>query len=219
VTALFASAFLLGLLFNAAPGAVFAESLRRGIRGGFRPAFAVQMGSLLGDFVWAVLGLLGAAALFTLPNVELPLAIAGAALLFWLALMSLRDALSPVPAFDLAGGRAGPALAAGAALSLSNPMNITYWSALGGTVTALGVAEPGWTAFTVFLAGFMLSSVLWCFICAGLVAASRRYIGPKVWVVINLGCAIGLAGFGAAVGANIILGHWPGAAQATGLGG
>lgn len=31
---LFLSAFFLGLLFNAAPGAIFAESLRRGIKGG-----------------------------------------------------------------------------------------------------------------------------------------------------------------------------------------
>src|SRR4028118_2062291 len=64
---LFVSAFFLGLLFNAMPGAVFAESLRRGLRGGFGPAFAVQAGSLAGDLVWAVLGVLGAAALFPPP--------------------------------------------------------------------------------------------------------------------------------------------------------
>jgi threonine/homoserine/homoserine lactone efflux protein len=205
---LFLSAFLLGLLFNAAPGAIFAESLRRGIKGGFSPAFAVQIGSLVGDFTWAVLGLLGAAALFTLPHVELPLALAGAALLFWLAWQSLRDALSPVPEFDPSSGRPGSAFVVGAALSLSNPLNITYWAALGGTVTALGVSEPGWTAFSVFLAGFMLSSILWCFVCAGLIALSRRYVGQMLWVSINAGCAIGLAIFGYMVAMNAITGNW-----------
>lgn len=58
----------LGLVFNAAPGPVFTESLRRGVRGGFRPAFAVQVGSLVGDAAWAVLGLAGAAALLTQPQ-------------------------------------------------------------------------------------------------------------------------------------------------------
>jgi chemosensory pili system protein ChpE/L-lysine exporter family protein LysE/ArgO len=56
---LFVAAFLLGLLFNAAPGAVFAETVRQGVRGGFRPALSVQLGSLAGDALWAVLGLAG----------------------------------------------------------------------------------------------------------------------------------------------------------------
>ncbi|MEV4111659.1 hypothetical protein [Nonomuraea sp. NPDC049695] len=47
----FMLALWIGLLFNAAPGAVFSESLRRGVRGGFGPAFAVQVGSLAGDAV------------------------------------------------------------------------------------------------------------------------------------------------------------------------
>jgi chemosensory pili system protein ChpE/L-lysine exporter family protein LysE/ArgO len=48
MTILFA-AFLLGLVFNATPGAVFAETVRRGATGGFRASLAVQVGSL-----WAV---------------------------------------------------------------------------------------------------------------------------------------------------------------------
>ncbi len=206
MTHLFVSAFLLGLLFNAAPGAIFTESLRRGIKGGYSPALAVQIGSLIGDFVWAVLGLIGAAALFSLPYVELPLALTGAVLLFWLAWQSLRDAFAPVPEFDPSAGKAGSAFTVGAALSLSNPLNITYWTALGGTITALGVAEPGRTAFFVFLLGFMLSSVLWCFFCAGLIAISRRYLGPVLWVAINASCAVGLAIFGYMVAMNVLTG-------------
>ncbi|MFM2252318.1 MAG: hypothetical protein RJB68_655, partial [Pseudomonadota bacterium] len=55
---LFFTAFGLGLIFNAAPGAVFAETVRQGMQGGYRAAFAVQVGSLVGDASWAVLGLL-----------------------------------------------------------------------------------------------------------------------------------------------------------------
>ena len=56
VLSLFGMAFLLGLIFNAAPGAVFAETIRRGVDGGYRPALAVQIGSLAGDAAWALLG-------------------------------------------------------------------------------------------------------------------------------------------------------------------
>lgn len=198
---LFVSAFLLGLLFNAMPGAILAESLRRGLRGGFPAAFAVQIGSLAGDFTWAVLGLLGAAALVSLPFVETPLTLAGAALLAWIAWQALADAMSPMPAFEPEDGSRldSSALATGAAMSLSNPLNVTYWAALGGTVTALGAAEPGWGAFSVFLAGFMASSVLWCFICAGLIAWTRQRLSPAGWRLLNFGCAAGIAYFAGSI--------------------
>lgn len=198
---LFVAAVGLGFLFNATPGAIFTESLRRGIKGGYRPALGVQIGSLVGDFVWAVLGLLGAAALFTLPYVEIPLALFGAALLACLAWSTLKDGLGPMPGFDPDVGidAARSAFGIGAALSLSNPMNITYWAGLGGTITALGVANPGWIAFSVFLGGFMLSSIVWCFICAGAIAVTRRFVSPIVWKLLNIGCAAGLALFASLV--------------------
>ena len=50
------AAFLLGLIFNAAPGAVFAETLRRSMTGGFREALILQLASLTGDALWAYWG-------------------------------------------------------------------------------------------------------------------------------------------------------------------
>jgi len=192
---LFAYAFALGLLFNATPGAIFAETLRQGLRGGFAPALAVQIGSLVGDSTWVVLGLAGAAALLSLPHVELPLALAGAALLAWLGLQALRDAFRPMPpiasvATTFQGH--GKALYLGAALSLSNPLNITYWAALGGTITALIGARPTAADYGIFIAGFLASSLLWCFIAAGLVALLRRHLNAWLWRSLNLITGTGL---------------------------
>ncbi len=206
MTELLVSAFLLDLLFDVVPGAVFAESLRPGLRGGFGPALAVQVGSLVGDLAWAVLGLLGAAALFSLPVVQTPLALLGAAFLTWLAWQALRDGIAPVPAFDPEDGRAGrgPALLSGVALSLPNPVNVTYWAGLGGTVAALGAADPSWTDSAVLLAGFMASSVLWCFLCAGLIARTRAHVGPATWGALHVGSAAGLAYFAWRVASRVV---------------
>ncbi|GAA2211343.1 hypothetical protein GCM10009850_068020 [Nonomuraea monospora] len=92
---IFTLALWIGLVFNAAPGAVFSESLRRGVRGGFWPAFAVQAGSLAGDAVWAVLGLAGVGALFAVPVLRVPMTVGGCLLLAWLGVTGLRDAAFP----------------------------------------------------------------------------------------------------------------------------
>src|SRR5690606_23025985 len=116
---------------------VFAESLRRGLRGGYRPALAVQVGSLLGDFLWAVLALIGAQWLLGNAAWQTPLAIAGALLLAWLGIGALRDGLGEPPAVVETAADRRSAMLAGAALSLTNPWNLVYWVALAGTVAAL----------------------------------------------------------------------------------
>lgn len=171
--------FWLGLVFNAAPGPVFTESLRRGVRGGFRPAFAVQVGSLVGDAVWAVLGLAGAAALLTQPRLHIPITMAGCLVLLLLGVQGIRAALRP-PAPDAEGTPGAAALrgpiAAGALMSLGSVWNVVYWGGAGGAVGgALGEEAP-LGALLVFFLAFMASSLLWCFICAGFIAGLRRAV-------------------------------------------
>lgn len=93
--AIFLTALLFGFAFNVSPGAVFSETLRRGLTGGFRPALLVQLGSLIGDAVWALLGLTGLALLLGYEQVRIPLTLACAAYLAWLGVQGLRDAWSP----------------------------------------------------------------------------------------------------------------------------
>ncbi|MBF3201533.1 LysE family transporter, partial [Pseudomonas aeruginosa] len=92
--AIFLAALLFGFAFNVSPGAVFSETLRRGLTGGFRPALLVQLGSLIGDAVWALLGLTGLALLLGYEQVRIPLTLACAAYLAWLGVQGLRDAWS-----------------------------------------------------------------------------------------------------------------------------
>ena len=193
---LFISALALGFLFNAVPGAIFTESLRRGLQGGFKSALYVQFGSLVGDLTWAVLGLGGAAVLFEVTAIKIPLAIFGGLLLAWLAVNSFIDATKKIPLFQPALKKDDRSeLTIGAALSLSNPINITYWAGMAGIIAALGVSEPTGLSFIVFLAGFMLSSVIWCFLCAGFIGLVRTAINQTGWVLINIACGIGLAYF------------------------
>ena len=176
------AAFVLGLIFNAAPGAVFAETIRRSMSGGFREALILQLGSLTGDALWAMLGLLGIGVLLQSPSLQFPVAIAGSAYLGYLAWDSWKAAKAPAKASRISRGEMSAARA-GVILSMTNPQNIAYWAALGSAFGAIGIPDPKATDFALFFAGFMLSSILWCFFCAAIVnklfgSAGARW---KIW--------------------------------------
>lgn len=180
MTTLFFAAFILGFLFNAAPGAVFAETIKVGVRGGFRPALAVQIGSLLGDAVWAILGLLGIGVLLQIDLLRLPVGIAGVAYLLWLSFDSWKASNSELVDMSTSNEEVTrDALKSGALLSLTNPQNIAYWAALGSALGSLGIADPTPIHYAVYFVGFMVSSVLWSFICAAMVDKVFRNAGQK----------------------------------------
>ena len=175
---LLGTAFVLGLIFNAAPGAVFAETVRQGLRGGYRPALAVQVGSLVGDASWAVLGLLGIAFALQWDALRWPVGLAGAAYLAWLAWDSWQAARQVHEVADSAADQgARHPLRAGMLLSLTNPQNLAYWAAMGGAMGSVGVSRPGPLDYAVFFAGFMIASLVWCFVCAALVDRVFRRAG------------------------------------------
>jgi chemosensory pili system protein ChpE len=190
MTTLFISAFLLGLIFNATPGAVFAETVRQGVRGGFRSALAVQVGSLVGDALWGVLGLVGIGLVLQMEALRLPIGMAGVAYLLWLARDAWRAA-SREFSVEMGGEvQRQRALKAGALLSVTNPQNVAYWAALGSAMGAVGVSSPTTADYGVFFAGFMASSVLWCFVCAAVVDRVFKRAGLRWARVTYKLCAL-----------------------------
>ena len=185
----FAAAFAVGLVFNAAPGPVFAATLRHGVRGGFRPALAVQVGSFAGDAVWAVLGLAGVGMLGRLESLRLPIGVAGVAYLCWLAWDAWQTSRREFAVTDDTD-RSETAFRSGILLSLTNPQNIGYWAALGTALGTLGIRDPGIGDYAAFFAGFMFSSVVWAFLFAALVHWTLGRTDPHWARVTYRMCAV-----------------------------
>lgn len=193
MSSLFIAAFFLGLLFNAAPGAVFAETVRQGVAGGFRPAFAVQLGSLSGDALWALLGLLGIGLLLQLGVLRWPIGLAGVGYLLWLSWDAWRAARQEFAvAASVAPDATAQSLRKGVLLSLTNPHNVAYWAALGSALGAVGIAQPQPRHYAVFFAGFMFSSGVWAVFCAAMVDRLFRRAGQR-WARLTYRlCAVAL---------------------------
>lgn len=87
-----AAFFYLGCCSTPLPARCSRKRCGRGARGGFRPALSVQLGSLAGDALWAVLGLAGVGLLAQAESLRVPVGVAGVLYLLWLAIDSWRAA-------------------------------------------------------------------------------------------------------------------------------
>ncbi|MCX6082487.1 MAG: LysE family transporter [Chloroflexi bacterium] len=194
VTSLFISSFILGIAFCAPPGIVTAETVRRGLARGFQPALLVQLGSIVGDSVWAAIALTGVNFLIQNRIANLILTILGMALLARLAFIAFRDALQDVEIGTLpTSGKSD--LVTGVLLSLSNPFAIVFWLGVSTSVFSGLPGKPEWLDFVIFFTAFLLGTLLWCFFLAGLVAWGRRFITPAFFRWVNFVCGLALAYF------------------------
>ena len=204
---LFALAFGLGLVLNAAPGPVFAETVRQGTRGGFRLALGVQLGSLVGDAVWALVGLSSVGLLLRLEPLRVPIGIVGIAYLLWLAWDAWRSARHEFSVAADVRVDHRRALRAGLLLSITNPQHLAYWAAIGTALGTLGVATPTTAHYAIFFAGFMASSVVWAFSLSLLVDRVVRRLGLRWARLTYRACAIALLALAVSMIRELWLSH------------
>lgn len=199
---LFVSAFSLGVAYNAAPGAVNTEALRRGLAHGFRPALLVELGALIGDSLWAALALTGTAFLVHNKSVALLLGVVGACFLLRLAWNALHEAWtgrsSPDTPARTAGRSARGDFATGTFFSLANPFALAFWTGIGGGMTAVNGGVQG-SSFAVLFGGFVLGALLWCLCIPLLIGWSRSFVRPALFRWINALCGLALGYFSLAL--------------------
>lgn len=200
LTTLFAGT-LLGISFCAPPGPVAVETIRRGLRGGFRGAISVQLGSIVGDTAWCAAALLGLAPLVSIPAVRALLWAAGAVALIYLGLTSIRDGLrpaSPTPS-PAKAGTTGSGFRSGMALALANPLSVGWWLSVGGAMMAAGVTGTGPAETGVFITGFLAGTLAWAvFFSAGVQFGASRF-SAKVQRLVSFACGMALVGLALAL--------------------
>ena len=201
---LFISSFILAIAFCAPPGVITAETVRRGAARGFIPALFVQFGSLVGDTTWAIIALTGLAFLVQNNVARIILSLIGIILMLKLAWDALKDARHGKQLDTSTTTSERGDFAAGAFLSLGNPMNIVFWTGLGTTVFSSISGKPQPIHFAIFFAGFLAGAVLFCFTMAGLVAWGRKFVNTNFFRWVNLICGIALGYFALQLGWKLI---------------
>lgn len=173
------TACVLGFVYSAAPGAVNTEALRRGLKRGFMPSFSVQIGALLGDLLWAIVGLTGVALLFHFLAAQIILGVAGVAFLLRMAWMSFLDARKPIDLTQSETKQQRDFLT-GVVFSLANPFGIAFWGGIGGGFATHIAGMPLVDKLVLLFVGFAAGAFAWCVGISALVAWSRKFIGEKI---------------------------------------
>jgi chemosensory pili system protein ChpE len=191
--ALVTTAVGLGVAYAASPGAVNTEAIRRGIAHGARSTLFVEMGSLIGDSLWAVLALAGITVFARHLAVQVILGIAGGCFLLRMAWLALHEALvaRPVSAAPSPGRRGD--FMTGVVFGLANPVGLAFWSGLGSSVVASGVVG---VQFVLFFLGFFAGAVLWSVGISAAIRWGRRWVRPAFFRWVNALCGLALGYFG-----------------------
>lgn len=188
LSTIFVSSFIIALSGALMPGPLLtmtvSESSRRGAGAG--PLMILGHGILELTLVLALLA--GLAPFLNRDGVFVVIALAGSAILFWMAVSMFRS----VPGLSLSldgrnGGRQNLVLA-GILFSLANPYWLIWWATigLGYILHSVQFGAPGVAAF---FTGHILADLGWYALISFGVAKGRNYFSDRVYRGLIMGCA------------------------------
>jgi chemosensory pili system protein ChpE len=188
---------IIAISFSAPPGPVTMETVRRGLHGGFKSAFNVQLGSIIGDMAWCLVALIGLAPLVQFDFIRITLGVVGVGLLFYLGVTGIRDALksSETANTEEKDTKTG-AFKSGMAISLANPQAVAYWLSAGGALVAGGMVGQSVEQTAGFIGGFLGGTFLWAIIMAVAVRYGRQLLHPVAFRAVTFVCSATLIVFG-----------------------
>ena len=178
-------AFWLGIAFSAPPGIVTIESIRRGLKGGYWSAFAVGIGSLIGDATYAMIAFNGLDFIAQNHLVKFLIGLAGVVFLIYLAYSAFKVKNILIVERDaIDDNKNQAAFMSGAILSLTNPWAIAFWLSFGGVLISSGINTNSQNLW-IFLTIFLMGATSWVFILSGLIAFGNRYINDKTFRITS----------------------------------
>jgi len=164
--------------------ATISESSRRGFMAG--PLLIVGHGIL--ELALVIALLLGLAPFLRQTAVFVATALAGSAILLWMAYGMFRSLPSLRLSWDGDERQRNHPIFSGVLLSAANPYWIIWWATIG-----LGYILYSWRfglwGVAFFFAGHILADLLWYAFVAAAVTGGRRFLTDRLYRVLIAGCA------------------------------
>ncbi len=198
---LFGGAFVIGLSGAMMPGPVLTATIGETVRLGFRAGPLIVLGHALVELALLAVVVAGLGGWLRAPGVLGLLGVVGGSALVAMGAQTIRTSGAAARARAAAESAPTPAprlgpVAAGMALSVSNPYWLLWWATIGLHYAAQAL-QRGPAGLGAFYAGHILSDLAWYSLVAAAVAAGRRVCPPWVHRWVLAGCGLALAALGA----------------------
>ncbi len=191
---IFVSSFIIALSGAMMPGPLLTATISESSRRGFIMGPLLIVGHGILELALVIALLLGLAPFLQQPAVFVATALAGAAILLWMAFGMFRSLPSLRLSWDGEHKRQNHPVVNGILMSVANPYWIIWWATIG-----LGYILYSWRfglwGVAFFFAGHILADLVWYSIVAAAVSRGRRFLTDRLYRGLIAGCAVFLVLF------------------------
>jgi threonine/homoserine/homoserine lactone efflux protein len=200
ITALFATAFLVGLSGAMMPGPLLTVTIAESAHRGFKAGPLIVLGHALLELALIIALLAGLSFYLKKPMVTNVISMVGGGFLIFIGLNMIRDVIKGRVSLEQNKNNTGKGMTmhpvvAGILVSLSNPFWIVWWATIGLTYLTLAL-KSGTAGIASFFTGHIMADLLWYSLIAAAVAGGRRFLKQQVYQVVIILCGVFLTGLG-----------------------
>jgi threonine/homoserine/homoserine lactone efflux protein len=192
--AIFFSSFIIAFSGAMMPGPLLTATISESSKRGFYAGPMLIAGHGILEMVLVVLLLLGVAPFLQREGVFAVIAIAGGAILLWMAFGMLRSLPTLSLSFDVGKTGNNSLILSGILLSLANPYWIIWWATIGFGYILHSRQYAMWGIF-FFFTGHILADLVWYSAVAAAVGKGRHLFTDGIYRGIMGTCAVFLVAF------------------------
>ncbi len=200
ITALFITAFLVGLSGAMMPGPLLTVTIAESARHGFKAGPLIVLGHAILELGLIIALLAGLSLYLQKPVVTMVISVVGGAFLLFMGFNMIKDVLQGRVSLESNENNTGKGInmhpvMAGILVSVSNPFWSVWWATIGLTYLTIAL-KSGTIGITSFFSGHIMADLLWYSLIAAAIAGGRRFLKQQVYQTIILLCGLFLIGLG-----------------------
>ena len=183
----------MGIAFAAPIGPVTAEAIRRGLIGGFSPAFRIKMGAAIGDTLLLILAYVGLKMIEQYVFASSVVELIGACLIIYLGIRNIQKARRNTE-IDIGEDEIifKNGMLVGFGLAVTNPLALSFWiSALTGPSNGVA-SSSGFLDCVFIIVGVLIWDVIFCTLLEG----GKKFVNKNSIRNITIIAGTSLCGLG-----------------------
>jgi L-lysine exporter family protein LysE/ArgO len=175
----------LGLSLAAPIGPVNAAVINRGLRYGFRHAWVLSLGSLLGDVFFIILVYFGVAKLANIPIVQTFLWLFGAFVLIYTGIEGVMTKTSTISRSNKDTNSMFRSFMTGLLMSIMNPLSIIFWLGIYGSILATTIQDLSTSTLLLYTGCMLFGVAIWDLTVSVLSSFFRTVVSEQLITFIS----------------------------------